>query len=217
MVTLELPQARRLAMSVVLGQVVVTVVAAVICFAVWGRTRRRVRARGRRHLGRRQCRARAHRLRLARGCAGRTRRAIVLRGRGREAGGDGGAVRRGVPDDEGVVRRAVRRLHRHVVRVLDCARECAAAAGGNRERARSVRKKSRCQQPNTPPRHAHAGSEYIVHHLPNLQYGQGFWTFNVDSIFLSVLLGLVFVGFVLAWPRARPPPACPASSRTSSK
>ena len=37
MVTLELPQARRLAASVVLGQVVVTSVAAVICFAVWGR------------------------------------------------------------------------------------------------------------------------------------------------------------------------------------
>ena len=37
MVTLELPQARRLAGSVVLGQVVVTVVAAIICFAVWGR------------------------------------------------------------------------------------------------------------------------------------------------------------------------------------
>lgn len=37
MVTLELPQARRLAGSVVLGQVVVTIVAAIICFAVWGR------------------------------------------------------------------------------------------------------------------------------------------------------------------------------------
>jgi len=36
-VTLELPQARRLAASVVLGQVVVTVVVAAICFAVWGR------------------------------------------------------------------------------------------------------------------------------------------------------------------------------------
>jgi F0F1-type ATP synthase assembly protein I len=33
LVTLELPQARRLAASVVLGQVVVTVVAAAICFA----------------------------------------------------------------------------------------------------------------------------------------------------------------------------------------
>ena len=38
MVTLELPQARRLAGSVVLGQVVVTVLAAALCFAVWGRT-----------------------------------------------------------------------------------------------------------------------------------------------------------------------------------
>ena len=38
MVTLELPQARRLAGSVVLGQVVITVVAALLCFAVWGRT-----------------------------------------------------------------------------------------------------------------------------------------------------------------------------------
>jgi F0F1-type ATP synthase assembly protein I len=37
-VTLELPQARRLAGSVVLGQVVVTAVAAILCFAVWGRT-----------------------------------------------------------------------------------------------------------------------------------------------------------------------------------
>ena len=36
MVTLELPQARRLAGSVVLGQVVITVVAALLCFAVWG-------------------------------------------------------------------------------------------------------------------------------------------------------------------------------------
>ena len=37
MVTLQLPQARRLAMSVVLGQVAITVVSAIICFAVWGR------------------------------------------------------------------------------------------------------------------------------------------------------------------------------------
>jgi ATP synthase protein I len=37
-VTLELPQARRLARSVVLGQVAVTVAASVICFAVWGST-----------------------------------------------------------------------------------------------------------------------------------------------------------------------------------
>jgi ATP synthase protein I len=37
-VTLELPQARRLAGSVVLGQVVITAVAAAICLGVWGRT-----------------------------------------------------------------------------------------------------------------------------------------------------------------------------------
>ena len=36
-------------------------------------------------------------------------------------------------------------------------------------------------------------NEYIVHHLKNLQVGEGFWTFNLDSIFFSVLLGLLFV------------------------
>jgi F-type H+-transporting ATPase subunit a len=48
----------------------------------------------------------------------------------------------------------------------------------------------------------HAGSgptsnEYILHHLANLQTGEGFWTFNLDSIFFSVLLAVVFVGFLL--------------------
>ena len=42
--------------------------------------------------------------------------------------------------------------------------------------------------------HAPSGSEYIVHHLANLKYGEGFWTFNLDSIFFSVLLGTLFVG-----------------------
>jgi F-type H+-transporting ATPase subunit a len=42
-------------------------------------------------------------------------------------------------------------------------------------------------------------NEYILHHLTNLQTGEGFWTFNLDSIFFSVLLGLVFVvSFYLA-------------------
>jgi F-type H+-transporting ATPase subunit a len=41
--------------------------------------------------------------------------------------------------------------------------------------------------------HAPSGSEYIVHHLGNLKVGEGFWTFNLDSIFFSVLLGLLFV------------------------
>ncbi len=35
--------------------------------------------------------------------------------------------------------------------------------------------------------------EYIGHHLQNLQVGSGFWTINIDSIFFSVLLGLVFL------------------------
>ena len=42
--------------------------------------------------------------------------------------------------------------------------------------------------------HAPSGSEYIVHHLANLKHGEGFWVFNVDSIFFSVLLGTLFVG-----------------------
>jgi F-type H+-transporting ATPase subunit a len=42
--------------------------------------------------------------------------------------------------------------------------------------------------------HVQTGSEYIVHHLGNLKYGEGFWTFNVDSIFFSVLLGALFTG-----------------------
>jgi F-type H+-transporting ATPase subunit a len=46
---------------------------------------------------------------------------------------------------------------------------------------------------------APSGSEYIVHHLQNLKHGQGFWTLNVDSIFFSVLLGVLFTGaFYLA-------------------
>jgi F-type H+-transporting ATPase subunit a len=48
---------------------------------------------------------------------------------------------------------------------------------------------------------AKTGSEYIVHHLSNLRHGEGFWAVNVDSIFFSVLLGLVFV--VSFWLAAR--------------
>lgn len=32
-------------------------------------------------------------------------------------------------------------------------------------------------------------TEYISHHLTNLQAGSGFWTFNIDSLIFSVLLG----------------------------
>lgn len=34
---------------------------------------------------------------------------------------------------------------------------------------------------------------YITHHLENLQVGSGFWTFNVDSLFFSIVLGLLFL------------------------
>jgi F-type H+-transporting ATPase subunit a len=46
---------------------------------------------------------------------------------------------------------------------------------------------------------APSSGEYIGHHLVNHQFGHGFWTYNVDSIFFSVVLGLVFVvSFFLA-------------------
>lgn len=48
-------------------------------------------------------------------------------------------------------------------------------------------------------------NEYIVHHLTNLTYGEGFWTVNVDSIFFSLLLAAVFFLFFRSVARkARP-------------
>lgn len=35
--------------------------------------------------------------------------------------------------------------------------------------------------------------EYISHHLQNLQVGSGFWTFNIDSLIVSAVLGCVFI------------------------
>ena len=43
---------------------------------------------------------------------------------------------------------------------------------------------------------APTAGEYIIHHLHHLQVGKGFWTFNVDSIFWSVVMG-VLGSFVL--------------------
>jgi len=34
---------------------------------------------------------------------------------------------------------------------------------------------------------------YIKHHLENLQVGSGFWTFNLDSLFFSIVLGVLFL------------------------
>ncbi|MCI4183200.1 F0F1 ATP synthase subunit A, partial [Dickeya dianthicola] len=35
--------------------------------------------------------------------------------------------------------------------------------------------------------------EYIGHHLTHLQVGTGFWAINVDSMFFSVVLGVLFL------------------------
>lgn len=34
---------------------------------------------------------------------------------------------------------------------------------------------------------------YIVHHLTSLKVGEGFWTFNLDTLFFSAVLGLIFI------------------------
>jgi F-type H+-transporting ATPase subunit a len=36
-------------------------------------------------------------------------------------------------------------------------------------------------------------TEYIIHHLTQLKAGQGFWTFHLDTLFFSLLLGGVFL------------------------
>ncbi|OZB34481.1 MAG: F0F1 ATP synthase subunit A [Ferrovum sp. 34-44-207] len=41
-------------------------------------------------------------------------------------------------------------------------------------------------------------SEYIHHHLTNLQVGQGFWTLNLDTLITSSLLGVLVLG-LFAW------------------
>jgi len=37
-------------------------------------------------------------------------------------------------------------------------------------------------------------TEYIQHHLTNLQAGEGFWTFHLDTLIVSGLLGLIVFG-----------------------
>jgi F-type H+-transporting ATPase subunit a len=45
--------------------------------------------------------------------------------------------------------------------------------------------------------HAPTAGEYIIHHLKHLQAGSGFWTFNLDSIFYSLVLGAL--GCFVLW------------------
>ncbi|WP_341502564.1 F0F1 ATP synthase subunit A [Gallaecimonas sp. GXIMD4217] len=37
-------------------------------------------------------------------------------------------------------------------------------------------------------------SEYIVHHLTNLTAGEGFWTWHIDTLLFSFVLGMTFLG-----------------------
>ena len=46
-------------------------------------------------------------------------------------------------------------------------------------------------------------SDYIVHHLTNATVGQGFWTFHIDTLIVSGLIGLfAFVGMALVASKA---------------
>ncbi len=44
-------------------------------------------------------------------------------------------------------------------------------------------------------------SEYIQHHLTNLHAGEGFWTFHLDTLLVSAVLGLIVFGTM--WLAAR--------------
>lgn len=43
---------------------------------------------------------------------------------------------------------------------------------------------------------AQTSTEYIVHHLTNLQAGEGFWTFHLDSLIVSGVIGLAIFGLM---------------------
>ncbi len=44
-------------------------------------------------------------------------------------------------------------------------------------------------------------TEYIQHHLTNLHAGEGFWTFHLDTIFVSLIIGVITIGTL--WLAAR--------------
>ena len=41
-------------------------------------------------------------------------------------------------------------------------------------------------------------TEYVTHHLKNLSTGEGFWTFHIDTLLMSWILGLLFIGIFYA-------------------
>ncbi len=50
--------------------------------------------------------------------------------------------------------------------------------------------------------HAQTTTEYITHHLTNLSVGHGFWTFHIDTLIVSGVIGLVVFG-AMAWAAQR--------------
>ncbi len=51
-------------------------------------------------------------------------------------------------------------------------------------------------------------NEYISHHLVNLHAGEGFWTWHVDTLIVSGLVGIVVFG-LMAWVARRATPGVP--------
>jgi F-type H+-transporting ATPase subunit a len=41
-------------------------------------------------------------------------------------------------------------------------------------------------------------TEYVTHHLTHLTVGEGFWAIHVDTMFFSIVCGLLFIGFFRA-------------------
>ncbi|MDY6941538.1 MAG: F0F1 ATP synthase subunit A [Pseudomonadota bacterium] len=39
----------------------------------------------------------------------------------------------------------------------------------------------------------HSPQEYVTHHLTGWSVGEGFWTFNIDTLLVSITLGVMFV------------------------
>ncbi len=46
-----------------------------------------------------------------------------------------------------------------------------------------------------------SATEYVTHHLEHLKVGEGFWTVHIDTLIVSWVLGLIFLG--LFWSVAR--------------
>jgi F-type H+-transporting ATPase subunit a len=50
-----------------------------------------------------------------------------------------------------------------------------------------------------------SSTEYISHHLTHETVGQGFWTWNVDSLFMSIMLGVVTIALFYSVARKATP------------